>query len=333
MGFTKMKRAVLLFFLFSFLSDCLYGSCGSASCPLNNFHAIKAGWFNLGYTYEYINQDQIYVGKSKAFVGAIPEDHNEVQTLNSINNLHFQYGILNDFGLSVDLPFVHREHIHIDHLAAGPTYQGWNFTGLGDMRIDAQYAILSPSEEFQPYFSLSGGVKLATGVTGLMNNEGEAAEVTIQPGTGSTDGIIGLHYEQTLASVRTISGAYSALPLTAGVSYQFNGAGTNGYRFGNTLLVHLGTAYQFSHRASALLQANGRFQGFADVGTTGEPRENTGGTWMYLSPGLSLQLNDALTGSMYVQLPLYQDVHGIQQTAKYHLAFNLSYSFNLDEAE
>ena len=322
---------IILIFLFS---QHLFASCGAASCPLNSFRYTRAGLFTLGYSYEYINQDQIYVGSTKSFVGAIPEDHDEVQTINERSSLNLQYGLLDNVGMALTLPFMHRQHFHIGHEdTAASVWEAWNFSGLGDMRIDMQYAVFSPSKEFEPYFGVTAGVKLPTGVTGLKNAGGEEAEVTIQPGTGSWDGILGLQYRQTIVSIPTLTGAYGALPLIAGISYQVNGKGTYDYRFGNTLLVHVGSAYQFVQRAGFLLQVNGRFQDYADAGTTGEPRENTGGTWIYLSPGLNLQISDGLEGSAYVQVPVYQEVHGIQQTAKFNLAFNISYSFDLKESE
>jgi hypothetical protein len=269
------------------------------------------------------------VGSSRSFVGAIPSHHDEVQTLNERNVFQFQYGITDKVGLNVDVPFIHREHSHIGHEDGQDIWESWNFSGLGDMVVSTQYALLTPSEEFEPYVSLVLGMKIPTGVTGLKNAEGEEAEVTIQPGTGSLDGIVGFNYRQTLFSVPTISGAYSALPLTIGVSYQFNGKGTYDYRFGNSLLVSVGTAYQFIDRASLLFQANGRFQGFAEVGTTGEPRENTGGTWIFASPGLSARLSDAFSAQAFIQIPVYQNVHGIQQTARFNLQFGVSANVDL----
>jgi hypothetical protein len=162
-----------------------------------------------------------------------------------------------------------------------------------------------------------------------MNAEGEEAEVTIQPGTGSTDGYVALNYHQAIVTVPTVDGSYGAMPLILGASYTFNGSGSYGYRFGNSVLAHIDTEYRVAKGGSILLPVNGRFQDYADVGTTAEPRENTGGTWVYVSPGLNILLNDALDGTVYVQLPVYQNVHGLQQTAKYNLSFDLSYTLNL----
>ncbi len=309
--------------------DCL-ASCGAATCPLDNHQYLRAGILSIGWSHEYINQDQIYIGSSLSYVGAIQNGHHdEVSTLNERDVLQFQSGLTGALGLGVSLPFIHREHQHIGHEGGGNTWEGWDYSGLGDMTISLQYAIINRHAEFSSTLDILAGAKLSTGVTNERNAEGEEAEVTIQPGSGSRDIFLGMNFRQTLLSVPMISGAYGALPLTLGVLYQLNGEGKDGYRFGNALQAHIGSSYQFAERASFLLQVNGKFQDYADVGTTGEPRENTGGTWLFLSPGLGVQLSDAFSGSMYYQTPVYQNVHGIQQTAKFNLLFDLRYQIDL----
>jgi hypothetical protein len=283
----------------------------------------------LRLTHEYINQDQLYLGSKKSFVGAIPEEHDEVQTINERNDFMLQLGVTDALGLSVNLPFVNRQHSHIGHESGTDVYETWNFSALGDMKLSAFYSVLHPASEFEPRLDIIGGVKLPSGVTGMKNAEGEEAEVTIQPGTGSTDGYVALNYHQAIGTVPTIDGSYGAMPLILGASFTFNGSGSYGYRFGNSMLAHIGTEYRVAKAGSILLQVNGKFQDYADVGKTAEPRENTGGTWVFASPGLNLELNDALRGAIYVQIPVYQNVHGLQQTAKYNLSFDLSYTLNL----
>jgi hypothetical protein len=309
-------------------------SCGAASCPLSTYRPVGGGWFSIGLSHEYIFQNQIYVGSSRSFVGAIPEHHDEVSTLNEKNSIQMELGVTNRLTLDLAVPFIHREHSHIQHEGNASTWESWDFSGLGDIVLNAHYRVIQPdSSEFSPVVNLIGGIKSSTGITGIRNAEGEEADVTIQPGTGSVDGIAGIQYDQNLLTVPTLSGRYATLPLLVGISYQFTGKGTDDYRFGNTLLAHIGLSYPALDRASLLLQINGKFQDYADVGLTEEPRENTGGSWVFVSPGLGVQLDDALRGYAYVQVPVYQNVHGIQQTAGFNLLLNLSYSLDLTGGE
>ncbi len=304
-------------------------SCGSASCPLSLHRFLQRGMFQVSLAYEYIDQDRLYLGSSRSFIGAIPEDHDEVQTVNQRTLFTLQAGLLENLGLTVELPFVHREHSHILNDGGTPRWESWNFGGLGDVTVTGQWTALSGSSEFSPHLDFLFGVKAPTGVTHEKNAEGEEAEVTVQPGTGSTDLIIGAGFRKTVLSVPTLSGEFSALPLIADVSYRVNGRGTYGWQFGNVFLASAGTAYQFVPRASLLFQVNARVQGFAAVGLTGEPRENTGGTWIFASPGFSVQLNDTFSGYAYLQFPLYQNVHGLQQTSAFNLQMGITASTSL----
>jgi hypothetical protein len=304
----------------------IFASCGSASCPLNINNPLHMGLFSLKLSYEYIYQDQIFIGSNKSFVGAIPEEHNEVSTLNQITAFSAGYGMTDFLSLDFVVPFIHREHTHI-HSEDGET-EHWNFTGLGDMSLLTNFSVFNNMENTSS-LNILAAVKLPTGITDFKNPEGEQAEVTIQPGTGSTDFIFGASYSQNIISLPTISGAkYSAFPFTLSINYKLNNKGTDDYKFGNELLLHLSTAYRFIERASLLLQVNAKFQEHADVGTTGEPRENTGGKWLYLSPGLKFYLIENLSIYGYFQLPLYRNVNGIQQAAPYNLQLGIQEEIN-----
>ncbi|MFQ5641836.1 MAG: hypothetical protein ACE5IR_27995 [bacterium] len=316
--------------------DQAVAGCGAATCPLNTHRYLHSGRLILGVAREYINQDQIRLGSSESLVGAFrqpDQEHDEVQTINSRDIFRLQYGVFDRLALNVELPFVHREHSHF--VIEESEWESWNFTGLGDVIVSGQFAALLPPSEFSPYVSFAFGVKLATGVTTALNSEGEEAEVTIQPGTGSTDVILGFDYRQALLSVPTLSGdVHATLPLSIGVTYRINGEGTLDWRFGNQLIASIGTEYRFASRASLLFQINGRFQekaepGRVDIGDV--PPGNTGGTWVFASPGLRVQLTDAFAAYAITQIPVYQDVNGIQQTSNLNLQFGLSFETGLLE--
>jgi len=304
-------------------------SCGSATCPLNNYRSLNTGSLQLTLSREYINQDQIQIGSHRSFVGAIGYDHDEVQTINERTNVELQIGLADRLSLMIDVPFVTRQHSHIHHDQGESILETWRFSGIGDAIINAHYHFLPAGTENNPELSFQAGMKLPTGITSAKNQAGEEAEASIQPGSGSTDGIAGIYFRQPLGSVPMINGEFSVLPMIAGMSDQVNGTGTNGWRFGNTVFAYIGTSYQFVDWANFMVQINGRFQDFADAGSTQEPVENTGGTWIFVSPGLRIDLSDYLSATAYVQLPVLQNVHGIQQTSRYNLQMNITFTSNI----
>jgi len=319
----------LKLFLFAALTITLIGktnaSCGSSNCPLYNFHYNLEGGLHLRLYTEYINQDKIYLGSKLSTIGTVPEEHDEVNTLNSITAFQAGYGISNRLDIGFVLPYVHREHNHIHHENGQTNLENWNFSGIGDILLTGNYAVILPSMEKEIFFGITAGVKLPSGVTNSVNAEGETAEVTIQPGTGSIDEIIGANFRYPLFTIQTTEkDVYSAIPLIIGVSYKISGKGTDDYKFGNSLLVTAGTNYQFTKTAGLTLQFNVRNQDYADTGTTGEPSANTGGTWMYLSPGLNLNFTDNIALFGIIQLPVYINVHGLQQASSFNAQIGIS---------
>ena len=316
-----MKKLVLLVFLLIFINNVkLNASCGAANCPLNNYRFLIPGGFSLHIYSEYINQDEVFVGSDKSFIGAIPEDHDEIKTINYIQVFGFQYGISRRLALNIDIPYIHREHWHLQHNPGQDVIESWNFNGMGDVRIVGQYNLIEGREEFKPSVTLIGGFKLPTGATNETNNYGEQAEVTIQPGTGSLDEILGINFHKTVASLPLFSGdKFSALPLNAGMLYQIMGKGKEDYKMGNSLIMYISSEYNISESFSLLIQINGKFGEKADPGSTGEPAENTGGEWLYVSPGISYSFASSFNFYSYLQIPVYQDFNGIQQASKYNL--------------
>jgi hypothetical protein len=325
----KSMLICLVLFALACTATAKVKSCGAADCPLNRHQYLGAGSLRLGLSYDYINQDGIRVGTTPSPVGAIRGQHDEVQTINEKTTLQAELGLLDQLSIGVELPFVHREHTHIHHDATQDVWERWDFSGLGDVRVTASFVPIVPSADQDAFLSVTAGIKAPTGVTDARNAEGEEAEVTIQPGTGSLDAVVRVNYRQTLATLPAFGGVFATLPLEAGVSYQRNGRGKDNYLSGNVFVAYLGTSYQIARRASVQFQVNARNQGFADVGDTDEPRENTGGTWIFVSPGLGVNLSDALSATAFVQLPVYQDVHGIQQVSSANLSFGLSYALDV----
>ncbi len=321
---------LLTFIILSILFTNIYASCGSSNCPLYHFHYSRTGGLYLRISYEYINQDQLYVGTNRSFIGAIPEQHDEVSTLNSLTFLQLQYGISDRLSFGFILPFIHHEHNHIHHDKGQDVWENWNFSGMGDIILLANYSLILPTMNSETYLSISGGIKLPTGITDAKNTEGEEAEVTIQPGSGSVDEVIGINFRHPLFTVKTTKdGVYSTIPLIIGLSYQIAGKGTNDYKFGNTFLANLGTDYQLTDKASLAFQVNGKFQGHSDPGKTGEPEENTGGKWIYFSPGLNFSIDQTLSFYGFIQLPVYQNVNGIQQTSRFNLQLGVTANTSL----
>jgi len=323
----------------------LRASCGSSSCPLdtNALNRLKPGQFAFDVLFQYIDQDQPRIGTRDAEVGEIPgEHHDEVRTINRSTTALFSYAPKERLHLSIAVPYISRDH---EHLASGHEHAGrgglpgtpeqneipesWDLDGIGDIVIQGRAAVTRPDPVTQSALWFIGGLKLPTGGTDETNDEGEVAELPVQPGTGTTDGIIGLSYDGGLRRQTRLTGPagnIAIVPYFVTATYQFRSGDSNGYRVGNEFQLNAGGVYPIGRGVDVLLQLNTRIREKDEIDDQAEearthadaeplPEEDlTGGTYVYVSPGLKFSLGSSAVYAL-VQLPVYQDVNGIQLTS------------------
>jgi hypothetical protein len=75
-----------------------------------------------------------------------------------------------------------------------------------------------------------------------------------------------------------------------------------------------------------MLQVNSRFRAKDEIEDEPEEEAFTGGTFVYLSPGVRVRVRDT---SLYalVQLPVYQDVNGLQITSRMNFVGGVQIAF------
>ena len=298
-----------------------YASCGSESCPCDKLSLWDESLVSLELTQQYIDQDQPRVGTEDAAVGAIPAHHDEVRTVNRITTARAGYRPSDAWAFSAALPFVNRTHEHIHNHMGVPEYQRWNYSHVGDLEAIALRRFSSGAELNRSFF-VTAGVKAPTGVTEVEEVDGDQPEPSARPGTGSWDVLAGLGAEWRLRSAPFAGGR--ELPIRAAVNGRWNGRGTENYQVGAELTANLGTELPFANAASFLFQTNLRVRAKDDVGDYNAEESNTGGTTVYLSPGLKFNVGPRLSFYGLFQVPVYQRVNGIQIVSDSNLYFGVS---------
>lgn len=297
----------------------LGASCGSASCPLD-LHALQSPserGFTLDLSFQYIDQDQPRIGSRSASVGEIASDHDEVRTINRLAALQAGMPISKRLQLVVSAPFVSRSHQHVD--ATSGALDRWNFGGFGDVLVQGRYRLTQPSAMKRSALWLTGGVKLPTGATHESSAGGEDAEITITPGSGSTDVIAGLTWQSGFLRETSIGGPMGSttlIPFFVSALVRFNGRGESDYRRGRELQLNAGSEYPLTARLHLLGQLNARELAKDDVGKTDEDRDLTGGRFVYLSPGIRFVVSPRTSVYAIAQLPIAQHVNGLQLTSR-----------------
>jgi len=321
--------AVALLLLFSFTSPNATASCGSSSCPID-LHALQFGdgKFSLDLSFQYIDQDQPRIGGRRAQVGAIASDHDEIRTINRLAALQLNYSLNERFQVALTLPYVSRSHEHFDEENA--RIERWNFADIGDAVVQGRLRLFISNALEHSSLWLTGGVQLPTGSRRETGSTGEDAEVTIAPGTGSTDALLGLTYQSGVLRNTALEGELghtTLIPFFIALNGRVNGRGTHDYRRGHEVQLNMGTEYPLTSTVHLLGQINGRVTGKDEVGQTNENRDLTGGRYLYLSPGLRLLLGSKTSIYGFVQVPVYQHVNGLQLTSKANYLAGIRKSF------
>ena len=164
------------------------------------------------------------------------------------------------------------------------------------------------------------GVKLPTGRTDVTFSsgpqQGGGVDRGLQPGTGTTDLLLGAFY---LGEAAPDWGYFAQASFQAALGERAQ------YRPGSGVNLNLGVHYDGWGAWTPQLQLNLR-RSNRDSGEAAEP-VSTGGTLAYLSPGLSWHFRTDASLYGFVQLPVYQRVNGVQLTPKATASLGARFAF------
>ena len=298
-------------------------ACASCGCTLSSDFLSQGLKANKGFMfdirYDYLNQNQLRSGTgtiSSVDASQVDGGSREVEqyTKNQYITLGIDYIFNREWSVNVQVPYIKRKHSTLGTGSDGvnPADEAYvsDTSNLGDVKIVGRYLGLTP----QHNIAVSFGVKLPTGSysqTGTSTDPvspGIASDIDpgLQPGTGSTDVIVGLSHFDSLNRDWDYFGQ---------VLYQAAIAHRSGYKPGNGANLNLGLRYMSFMSVIPQIQLNVR-----NVQTdSGELADTyaTGGTLTYLSPGIIVKVSDKASIHGVVQLPIYQDLTGIQLTPHY----------------
>jgi hypothetical protein len=304
-------------------------ACASCGCSLNQDAALGysniPGW-RLSLEYDYINQDRLRSGTRT--VNQVPEGTElERDTLNRYLTAGLAYNPNSAWNLQLLVPYVirtHQSYGEYDGSAPLPAASNSRSSSLGDVRVLAGYQGFLPTNNL----GVRVGLKLPTGHYGdaVRFNSGPAAgdalDASLQPGTGSTDVIIGAYYYQAVSQDLDV---FANAQFQSALSHHLDQPGDD-YRPGNSTTVSLGVRYEgHSDLAVPQLQVN-LLHKAPDQGALADV-QNTAGTVAYVSPGVSVNALPRLEVFGFVQVPVYSNLYGYQLFPRYTVSVGMSYAF------
>ncbi|VAX19857.1 hypothetical protein MNBD_IGNAVI01-255 [hydrothermal vent metagenome] len=311
-----MKKLIIIFFI-PFVNQIYSQACCTAGSPLLSSletSATEKGNLLLGISYVYNLLDDVY---DETF-------YLDDQTRNRISKsilLQVDYGITGKISISGLFTYINQER----NISA---YQGFTNTvttsGIGDAVLLAKYNVIPLTMMKEQEFSIGGGTKIPLGKSDLTSN-GVLLPADMQPGTGSWDFILWSYFSQ---------GRLFDLPLNlvVNLSYRMNGTnkrfGSNNgtYKFGNELITQGGLGYRTDLPVDFTLFTRLRITDKDEYKKN--PIPNTGGTWLYIIPGINVKLYKSVILRLTSEIPIYRNLQGTQLTTTFVTSASIYYTIN-----
>ena len=282
-------------------------ACDSTSCMMmtrGGNGALGRGALRVDLSFRHTEQDRLFAGSEQtdtvlrpkvdfARQRLIPGYHGERGGLEQFVQLDLSYGLSSRLTVLASAPLVAHRSYQVTHGAFEHVY---DTTSVGDAVVGLRYAL-------DPRARVVAGLaaKLPTGRSRLVSPfDGDIHDPMLQPGSGSAD---------VVASVQTSRRAAS-IDWSVSGSYQANTANGLGYRYGNDAIATLSASRTLFGPLAASLQTKAFHKGrsaFLD-----EEVPSTGGTIVYVTPGLRYSASRATSVYAFVQLPAYRYVNEAQ---------------------
>jgi len=293
------------------------GTSGGGSSTASG-ETMKQGGAEVTFRLDYTQFEDITNSEAARFA----RKGGEFDAINDsvVANIEVAYGVTNDFQISGQIGyywgsgFVDAESpdgTDVELSTADPE-------GLTDLWITGKYRILKGAPG---HLSVIGGVKLPTGRDDVKLSNGEKLEPSSQPGSGSYDFQLGVAYSRFLTSQLTIDASAIYTFRTEHNDFEVG----DRFDFGTALAYRLTESIKAFPQYSIFGELTGVWLGKDHSNADGD-NPNSGGTTLYITPGVRVRFNPhwALTGA--ISVPIMQDLNGEQIETTYKATLALSWS-------
>ncbi len=331
----KSATALIIVAITLLLSSGDAKACASCGCTLSsdweNLQFSSTTGLKIDLRYDFLDQNQLRSGAktiSSAAASQITNDGNpqevEKYTTNNYLTLGIDYSLNHDWGVNVQVPYIDRKHSTLGTGSDGSSPADGAYDShtrnVGDIKVVGRYQGFTPQCKFGVLYGLKlpTGSFTQTGTSTDPNNPGVSAAIDrgLQPGTGTTDAIVGAYYADGLNQ----NWDYFTLAM-----FQKALNSRQDYKPGDGLNLNVGLRYAGITGFAPQLQLNYRYVRH-DEGANAD-QISTGGTLLYISPGITAPVGQQVSLYGFVQLPLYQDVNGVQLAPRYTASVGVRYTF------
>ena len=309
------KNISFLFVLLVVIYEANGQTCCSGGTPLLGNLGISGsepGTVYLQLAYDYNFLDDLYAGTD-----LLDDNTRERKTQTAL--LQVVYAFSEKIALNGLFTYVHQERT----IRSLGQINKTQTQGLGDAVLLFQY---TPFSGFKRSLTLAAGPKLPVGKFDATDDEfGLVVSPDLQPGSGSLDAIFGTTYQEfQLFDVPGFTFNTSLSYRLTTPARRFDG--DNKYRFGSETMLSTGL------QKNVLIKRIGitpsffmQYRHTAKDETDGAEVAGTGGNWIYLTPGLNLELSNNLAINAAAEIPVYRNLQGTQLTTTYRFNVGVAY--------
>lgn len=332
----KFKKFSFLTVSIALLFPAFAHACASCGCTLSSdwdgLSTTGEGGFKLDIRYDYLNQNQLRSGTdtitpaaASQLVNSAGAQEVEKFTKNNYVTASLDYSSGGNWGVNLVVPYINRNHSTLgtasDGTTAGPGGGQYDSStsSIGDIKIIGRYSGFSEDHKFGILFGtkLPTGSHTLTGTSTDPTNPGPAQiDRGLEPGTGTTDLILGVFYADTL------NDQWSYFTQTM---LQTSLDSSDQYKPGTGINVNAGLRYNGFEHVKPMLQLNAKYVQH-DTGANADTN-STGGTLLYISPGVVANVTDKVSVYSFIQAPMYQNVRGVQLAPRYTASVGMKLVF------
>lgn len=317
-----MKKYLLIIALLAFLPEMVFAQacCGALGGGMGTAGArfgmgtAGTGSLQLQLAYDLNYMNGLYNGDIRL------EDNDRLRVIHS-GIFEANYGISRKLSVAGIITYGGQE---LGSTNSDGTRQIDHLWGLGDMVLMVKYRLMNPLA-YNGWGLVAGiGPKLPTGSFSHSGSNSFLFPMDVQPGSGSFDAISWLSFSKSHIFITN-------LHLSSGATFRLSGQNRNfqdslTYSFGNEFQYTAGLSYNFYSGTVFNIFNYVRYRYQATGKLFEEPVEQTGGHWLFTSPGIRLNITQSFSFIVSVDLPLYRNLEGPQLTTSYRVFAALMYN-------
>ncbi len=246
--------------------------------------------------------------------------HLDVVDHSTLATLALSYGLFDNLEVGVSFGYYAATGVGEGHSFGGTSYEFYDYgdiDGLADTWLLAKWRVhSSPGGDV----TVVGGLKAPTG-DDTVTFEGEPIDQALQPGSGSWDGSLALAFTRDFGGRLTMDASAQYILRTEAHQYTV-GDQTN---VGVSLSMRIFGSEEASRTLAGFVETSLRDQ--AENEQDGEVHVNSGGTTVFVTPGLHADLSAHVRASVGLQLPVVQHLNDVQQETDYKVTGSVMLSF------